>query len=225
MSYIQKLFSSRVNNVDGVAFVGEEGRLWWDPDTNAFYYSDGVTPGGIKVGTGSFAADLTAVQTAIIPDKDEEYDLGSPDLKFRDLYLSGNSLHMGNTTISVGPSGLNLPVGTTIDGSQIGTTAGIEISETNSSNALTNVVTNLTAIRFDKDTGFNVTDLGSGEVKVSLGSSFKTWQVEGQEDVVAVGEDTMKLIAGEGIEIATNPSAPNKSITVSSFMTWASKNW
>lgn len=52
MSYIQNLFTSRDNNAQGNTFVGQEGRIWWDPDRNAFYYSDGVTPGGIPVGTG-----------------------------------------------------------------------------------------------------------------------------------------------------------------------------
>jgi hypothetical protein len=46
MTYIQNLFTSRDNNAQGNAYVGQEGRLWWNPDTNAFYYSDGNTVGG-----------------------------------------------------------------------------------------------------------------------------------------------------------------------------------
>jgi hypothetical protein len=46
MTYIQNLFTSRDNNAQGNAYVGQEGRLWWNPDTNAFYYSDGNTAGG-----------------------------------------------------------------------------------------------------------------------------------------------------------------------------------
>jgi hypothetical protein len=49
MTYIQNLFTSRDNNTQGNAYVGQEGRLWWNPDTNAFYYSDGNTAGGIPV--------------------------------------------------------------------------------------------------------------------------------------------------------------------------------
>jgi hypothetical protein len=49
MSFIQNLFTSRDNNTQGNAYVGQEGRLWWNPDTNAFYYSDGNTAGGIPV--------------------------------------------------------------------------------------------------------------------------------------------------------------------------------
>ena len=36
----------------------------------------------------------------IIPDTDETYDLGSASNKFRDLYLSGNTITLGTTTIS-----------------------------------------------------------------------------------------------------------------------------
>ena len=75
-------------------------------------------------------------------------------------------------------------------------------------------VTNVSGINFDFNTGMNVADQGDGNVFVSLGSSFKTIRVAGQSNVVAVGEDTLDLIAGSGIALATNPSAP-KSITIS----------
>ena len=55
MSYIQNLYTSRDNNAQGNTFVGQEGRLWWNPDTNAFYYSDGNTVGGLPVGIGDIA--------------------------------------------------------------------------------------------------------------------------------------------------------------------------
>ena len=37
---------------------------------------------------------------SIIPDSDEAYDLGSSTNKFRDLYLSGNTITLGTTNIS-----------------------------------------------------------------------------------------------------------------------------
>jgi hypothetical protein len=50
MSFIQELFTSRNNGTGSAEFVGQQSRIWWDPVTNAFYYSDGVTPGGIAIG-------------------------------------------------------------------------------------------------------------------------------------------------------------------------------
>jgi hypothetical protein len=52
MSYIQQFFTSRDNNADGATFVGQQGRLWWNPDTNQIYSSDGSTPGGIPLAGG-----------------------------------------------------------------------------------------------------------------------------------------------------------------------------
>jgi sRNA-binding regulator protein Hfq len=62
MSFIQKLFTSRDNqnsNVDSqtgnlsTTFVGQQDRIWWNPDVNAFFYSDGNTPGGLPIGTAT----------------------------------------------------------------------------------------------------------------------------------------------------------------------------
>jgi hypothetical protein len=54
------------------------------------------------------------VKSDLIPDTDVAYDLGSPTNKFRDLYLSNNTLYLGEHSISVtnGKLGLN---GTFVD--------------------------------------------------------------------------------------------------------------
>ena len=52
MSFIQNLFTSRDNSANAETYVGQQDRIWWDPTTNSFYYSDGTTPGGIPVGAG-----------------------------------------------------------------------------------------------------------------------------------------------------------------------------
>ena len=55
MSFIQNLFTSRDNNANAETYVGQQDRLWWDPVTNAFYSSNGSTPGGIPVVLGGGA--------------------------------------------------------------------------------------------------------------------------------------------------------------------------
>ena len=47
---------------------------------------------------------LSSLGQAIIPDTTEVYDLGNASHKFRDLYLSSSTLHLGNQTISVDAS-------------------------------------------------------------------------------------------------------------------------
>lgn len=136
----------------------------------------------------------------------------------------------GNTgNITVQPtlvSGTNIKTinGTSLLGSGDITISGtggtsLTVSEIDGSNNTSNEVTNVSAIRFDNTTGFNVTDLGSGEVKVALGSSFKTLKVSGQSDLVASGEDTLELVAGTGISITTNTSSTPKALTITAIGT------
>ena len=42
-----------------------------------------------------FDSDLQSISTNLIPDADSTYDLGSNDFRFKDLYLSGNSIFLG----------------------------------------------------------------------------------------------------------------------------------
>ena len=56
----------------------------------------------------------------VLPNANEVYDLGSSTQKFRDIYLSGNTIYLGDTALSVDENGvLELPAGTVIDGTKI----------------------------------------------------------------------------------------------------------
>ena len=55
----------------------------------------------VKVPGSTYAFNaLGAISDHIIPSADITYDLGSATYRFRDLYLSGNSIQLGNRTIS-----------------------------------------------------------------------------------------------------------------------------
>ena len=47
----------------------------------------------------------TELSNNLIPSIDETYDLGSPTKKWKDLYLSGSTIHLGDTKISSKPGG------------------------------------------------------------------------------------------------------------------------
>jgi len=70
---------------------------------------------------GGTGVDLSNIAAALIPDSDELRDLGSPSRKWKDLYLSGSSLYLGSSVISSDPitGAINLPAGSTIDGTSI----------------------------------------------------------------------------------------------------------
>jgi len=57
-----------------------------------------------------------AVGGSLIPDANEAYDLGSSDYRFRDLYLSGNSINLGGVQITSDGTSLSMPPISSIDG-------------------------------------------------------------------------------------------------------------
>jgi hypothetical protein len=72
VTYLQNLFTSRDNNADGATYVGQTGRIWWNPTTNAFYYSDGNTAGGVLITGGSSGNGVPGGTTGTV-----QYNAGS----------------------------------------------------------------------------------------------------------------------------------------------------
>jgi len=104
MSFIQNLFTSRDNNANGASYVGQQDRIWWDPDTNAFYYSDGNTAGGIPIGTASGSGIPIGPVNSVQLNAGGGNFLGTSSLVF-----SGNVLTVGgNVTANyfIGDGGL-----------------------------------------------------------------------------------------------------------------------
>lgn len=81
-----------------------------------------------QTGTETLSNKTLAATTLaghIIPNSDSAYDLGSLTNRFRDLYLSGNTLYIGDVELSVNNEGLlQLPSGSLIDGAVVPTEIG-----------------------------------------------------------------------------------------------------
>lgn len=92
-------------------------------------------------------------------------------------------------------------------------TTGLVVQLVDEANVASVTVANVSTLQFDSGAGFDVLDRANGIVKVQMNSTFKTWNIMGQANVVAEGLDTMHLITGNNISITTNPTAP-KSITI-----------
>ena len=91
--------------------------------------------GGLKV-TGSITS------SHIVPAVTDTFDLGSPTLKFRDLYLSGSTLYLGSLAIrdnggalSIGPSGSAIGTNSPVSGAFTGSFQGNGSQLTNIANA------------------------------------------------------------------------------------------
>ena len=68
------------------------------------------------------------VKGNIIPNLTEAYDIGSSSLKFKDLYLSGTSLHLGGAQVTATGAAINLPSGSTVGGNLIQDTVSQDVA-------------------------------------------------------------------------------------------------
>jgi len=87
--------------------------LWSTVDEAFNRINDNFTELYLSVGGGG-AIDLTAINSNINPGANETYDLGSPTKRWRDIYLSGSSIHLGTAVITSQYGAVNLPAGSTI---------------------------------------------------------------------------------------------------------------
>jgi hypothetical protein len=95
--------------------------IYWDTINEAFQrindnFVELYAGGG---GGGGGPVDLSGVSSSIIPGSSGAYDLGSSSKRWRDLYLIGNTIHLGNAQISSTGAIVNLPAGSTIGGALI----------------------------------------------------------------------------------------------------------
>ena len=81
------------------------------------------------------------------------------------------------------------------------------------------VQTEVTTISFDSESGFVKDDLGQGEAFIKMNSTFNPWQVDGQDDLRATGEEPVEFVAGPGITITTDATADPKQIILESTAT------
>jgi len=90
----------------------------------------------IKTSNANFTGTLKSanlqvygkVQTNLIPEGDEVLDLGSPSNRWRDLYLSGNTLTIGTQQISSNTSGFIMTGSVVTDSINVGTVEAITVS-------------------------------------------------------------------------------------------------
>jgi len=77
--------------------------------SGSLIFAEGATftlpDGGIYSGSFSGSLQVHEVTSHIIPDTNETYDLGSPTNRFRDIYLSNNTINFPGGAFGIGPSG------------------------------------------------------------------------------------------------------------------------
>lgn len=85
------------------SFTGANGEITVDTTIKTLRVHDGVTVGGIRLAKFSdlaSASNLEFVTTNIIPASNVTFDIGTSDLRWRNLYLSGSSIHLGDQILT-----------------------------------------------------------------------------------------------------------------------------
>lgn len=95
----------------------------------------------------------------------------------------------------------------------------ITVSKVSAGGAYSNEVFDVTGLRFDQDSGFDVVDLGGGDVKIQMNSTFKYWNINGVSALTAEGLDTLNLIPESGLQIVSNAAAKSLRIYANNITT------
>jgi hypothetical protein len=93
--------------------------ILWDIVDQAFNdINDNFTELYLQIGGGS-VVDLTSLSTTVAPSTSGAYDLGTNARRWKNLYLDGNSLYLGNAHVTSSGGTVDLPAGSTIGGQLI----------------------------------------------------------------------------------------------------------
>lgn len=169
------------NTLDGltdvtITSVADGEVLAYDSGTSSWVNTAGV--------------DLSAISQSIIPDTDVAYDLGSATNKFRDLYLSGSTIYLGNTSITTNAGNLILPVGTTMDD-------GI--------GGFVSYLTNITGEQLGDLSNVNINSPVNNEVLVYAGNWYNSFLTTGNlQDFDVANANTGEVLRWNGIAWAND---------------------
>jgi hypothetical protein len=118
--------SLSVSGGSGISYNSLTGVFNLSGIPNSSLTNSSVTIGSTSVNLGATAATVAGLTLTspvingatvgghIVPTTDIVYDLGSETKRFRDLYLSGNTIKLGEATISAAGGGLSLGTGTVV---------------------------------------------------------------------------------------------------------------
>ena len=158
--------------------------------------------------------NLAALDESIVPDANVTYDLGSSTNAFRDLYLSGSSINLGDATITSTGGTVTLPAGSSVGGTEIGTGGGTTVYATLDQLPRTGVDTGATAFvtatsRFYIYNGtgwFNVAVVNQAPTITSAPSSVYNLYADGTPTIL-----TLAATDADGDELTWSYSATDAS--------------
>jgi hypothetical protein len=103
----------------------------------------------IAGGVAALSVDFANIAGNVSPSANVTYDLGSPNYRWRDLWLSGNTINLGSASLSAVGNTIQLPAGSTVGG------ANVDVTSINANVAAANaaIITANTAMKSYVDQG------------------------------------------------------------------------
>ena len=180
--------------------------IWSTVDEAFNKINDNFTELYLSIGGGG-AVDLTAINSSISPGENETYDLGSPSKRWRDIYLSGSSIHLGSAVITSEYGAVKLPAGSTIGNLALDESYFKTIAVSGQSNIVADTGTD--TLTFASSTGISLTTNATTDTLTIANSGVLT-NVAGTGITVsgATGNVTisnagvLSTIAGYGISVS-----------------------
>jgi hypothetical protein len=180
--------------------------LWSTVDEAFNKINDNFTELYLSIGGGG-AVDLTELNTNVSPGTNETYDLGSPTKRWRDIYLSGSSIHLGSAVITSQYGAVNLPAGSTIGNLALDESYFKTIAVSGQSNIVADIGTD--TLTFAASSGISLTTnastdtltIANGGVLTNVAGSGIT--VSGATGNVTISNaGVLSTIAGYGISVS-----------------------
>jgi len=170
------------------SFTGANGEITVDTTNKTLRVHNGITVGGERLATYSeltVGTNLLSVGTDIVPTSNIEFSLGTPTKRWKDLYLSANTINLGGFKIGGEPGAVvfrnqaNSIIGT-FDSQFPSVFSGVTISNS----SITNVVLNGVLGPTYGGTGF--TSLTSGGILYAANSSAYSFATGNEGDILII---------------------------------------
>ena len=175
-----------------------------------------ITAGTVPLSLGGTGATTaSAARTALGVDAagtDNSTNVTLATVSGNYLTLSGQSITAGTVPVSLGGTGATSAAAAR---TALGAINGLTVKQDGTGTSNDATYTTITTLIFDYDAGLQVSSPSTGEAKITLGSHWKTIQIDGTNAVTPSGEETLNLIKGTGINITGNSGSTPQSLTFS----------
>jgi hypothetical protein len=165
--------------------------IWSDVASAFDTINDNFTE--LYASVGGDAVDFTSLGTNLVPRDTEVYDLGTSAKRWRDLWLSGSSIHLGDAVITSTGTTINLPVGSTIGGLRVDENYFKFISVAGQDT-------------IEADDGTDTLTLASGNSGITLATNAST-------DTVTITNSGVTSLAGTAGQIGVSQSTGGVTLT------------